>query len=340
MPCKLDPHSVPAQKVIQLFCLLLFTGRPHSLGELASLLHCSKQSVLRLIEQVERSKWLTVDSFIKRRQRFYQARTPAQTPNVTLDAEALGRLLLCRDMAWHILPEAYRDETTQALQGASVLLARFDDRADAFDSYTRVKPKGMIDYSDKEALISTIIRAIREHRLCEIVYQGPRHAEPRTYAAAPYELVVFHEGLYLRCRPEAALDPPEPERDLILAVHRMRDVVAGETRFQPVAVQTKAQQLAGSFGLNQGEPFRVKVRVSAGAALYVRERIWSDDQCIRELPEGAVELEFTSTSEPETVAWVLGFGGEVELLEPARLRPRMRECLARMTRHYEAVVEP
>ena len=102
MPAKKDPYTGPAQKTIGLFGLLLFSGRAHSLEQLAQTFQCSKQTVMRMIESIENSGWLTLDAWNDaKRRKWYQAQTPKKLPNVTLDAEALGRLMLCRDMVWH-----------------------------------------------------------------------------------------------------------------------------------------------------------------------------------------------------------------------------------------------
>jgi predicted DNA-binding transcriptional regulator YafY len=326
MPTKKDPYSGPSQKVIGMFSLFLFSGRAHSLTHLAQTFQCSKQTVLRTVEQIERSHWLTLDTWITGREKFYQARKTQRTPNISLDAEGLGKLLLCRDMVWHLLPDSYRREITRTLQGATTLLPDFDDRDGVMASYTLVKPKGMIDYSNKEFIITDLIRAIREHRLCDIIYISPKHAEPHLYTVAPYQMIVFHESLYLRVRPANMLDTPKDAKDMLLAVHRMRAVATSEVRFKAIRIKKQARQFAGSFGLNQGEPFRVQVRVSPVAALYVSERIWSDDQSIVYAKDGGLTLEFSSTSEKETVAWVLSFGGEMELLFPEPLRDKISAC--------------
>jgi len=326
MPAKKDPYSGPSQKIIGLFSLFLFSGRAHTLSQLAQMFRCSKQTILRMLEQIERSQWLIIDSWTEGREKYYQVRKSKKMPNVFLDAEALGKLLLCRDMVWHMLPENYRKEVTQALQGATTLLPDFDDRDGAMASYTLAKPKGMIDYTDKEILITDLIRAIREHRMCEVHYVSPRHTEPQSYVVAPYQMIVFHEGLYLRCRPKDLLANPTEGWDLILAVHRMREVSPLEEHFRPIKITKDAQQLAGAFGLTQGNPFRVRVKVNPGAALYVQERIWSDDQAITQNEDGSLLLEFTTTSGQETVAWILSFGGEMHLIEPEHLRERIRAC--------------
>ena len=333
MPEKKDPYSGPSQKVVGLFGLLLFSGRAHSLAQLAGAFQCSKQTVLRMMQEIERSGWLTVDTWTdERRRKWYQARTPKKLPNVTLDAEALGQLMLCRDMVWHMLPEGYRSQTTRALQGATVLLPDFDDRAEALAGYVKTKPKGMIDYTGKEQMITTLTRSIRERRFCKIAYRGPKHRRAQTYTVAPYQLVIFHEGLYIRCRPEAALERPGSQPDKTLAIHRMSKVALTSKVFAS-HVGGIAQGPVGPFGLTAGKPFQVKVRIVPKAAMYVRERVWSDDQTIEELEDGGLLLTFTSTSELETLSWVLSFGGEAELLEPEGLR---QELLTRVREIREA----
>lgn len=334
MPHKYDPHSGPSQKVIGMFSMFLFSGRAHSLTQLSTTFRCSKQTILRMLEQIQRSRWLTIDEWTEGREKFYQARKSTRMPNITLDAEALGKLFLCRDMVWHMLPDSYRREVSRALQGASSLLPEFSEDPIMPASYTQAKPKGMIDYTGKETLITDLIRAIREHKICDVHYAGPKHARPKTYTVAPYQVVLFHEGLYLRCRPAPLVPESDASKDMILAIHRMRRVALREERFGPIKMKQDAQQLAGTFGLTQGESFRARVKVSPGAALYVKERIWSDDQKISRKADGSLILEFSTTSEPETIAWVLSFGGEMELLKPESLREKTLAAANRIARFH------
>jgi len=69
-----------------------------------------------------------------------------------------------------------------------------------------------------------------------------------------------------------------------------------------------------------GEPFSATVRFKPAAACYVSERTWSDDQKLTTRGDGSLELEFTATSRPEVISWVLSFGRDAELLTPADLR--------------------
>jgi len=273
-----------------------------------------------MIEQIDRSRGLVLDTWIDNRERMYQARKTRRLPNITLDIDALSKLFLCRDMVWHMLPTNYRKQVTEALEGATTLLPDFDDQEDLKASWVHTKPKGRINYTDKEPLITHTIQGIQEYRFCEIQYKGPGHDKPKTFVVAPFQMIVFNEGLYLRCflrNKEGKLDF---DKDMFLAAHRMYAVQLLEEKFEAITADKDVQQFTGTFGLYKGAPFRVTVRVYKDAAMYVSERVWSEDQELEWSEDGMLLLRFTATSEKETVAWVLSFGGEMELLEPAALR--------------------
>jgi predicted DNA-binding transcriptional regulator YafY len=81
----------------------------------------------------------------------------------------------------------------------------------------------------------------------------------------------------------------------------------------------------GAFGIVGDAPFRVRAIFSQEHGTHIRERIWSDEQTITDLPDGGVELAFTASSKEQVVSWLLGFGGGAQLLEPVSLRGAMRE---------------
>jgi predicted DNA-binding transcriptional regulator YafY len=69
------------------------------------------------------------------------------------------------------------------------------------------------------------------------------------------------------------------------------------------------------------------LRFAPTIATYIRERIWHPSQQITEQPDGSVELEFETAGWKELVRWILSWHPDVEVLEPLRLRERIREKL-------------
>lgn len=322
MPLKQDPWATPGQKVVGLYSLLLFSGREYSLRQLATEFECSKQTVLRMVEQLECSRGVTLDSRLEGRERKYRVRTPERKPNVTLSVDEIQHLLLCRDIVWHLLPEAVRVDLEHGIAKAAVLLPRYEERGEALTSVAGARPKGVVDYSKCQTQVDAIMKALRERRICEVAYHSPERNRPSLLAVAPYQLLAYREGLYVRCRMEKALAEPENFYDPTLALHRMTSVTPTDRKFRAITL-TPGNSGVGGFGLSHGEPFRVVVDIVPKAAMYVRERTWSDDQVITPKKDGGLRLEFTANSRIEVLNWVLSFGGEAVLREPLDIREEL-----------------
>lgn len=69
-----------------------------------------------------------------------------------------------------------------------------------------------------------------------------------------------------------------------------------------------------------GEEYTVVLRFNRSAAKLVRDTIWSEHQEVERLPGGKVQLTLKVNSIPHIGNWVMGWGGAVEVVKPARLR--------------------
>lgn len=325
MQPKKDPYGHQAEKVISLFCILAFTGRKHSLSHLSRILVCSKQTVQRFVEEIERTKQVQIKTWIENKQRWYHVPKMAQRPNFSLAIDDIQQLLLCRDIVLQTLPETIRENITHTIQKSAVLLPDYDAREMALSPVAHAQPKGRVDYSEAHDILRTILRAIQESCICEVKYRSPEWNSARTFAVAPYRLISFREAFYLRCREEKDLAAKDSSRDRTFAVHRIRDIRPTERKFPAIPDTGESDDF---FGLAREEPFHVVVDIVPKAAMYIRERIWSKDQVITPTKDGGLTLEFTATSKPEVLAWILSFGGEAILREPKEMR---KEILDRLT---------
>ena len=331
MPEKKDPYASPAMKVLRLYAMLLYSGQRFSLTELARKCGCSKQTVLRMIDQINRSKWEQVQSWEADGQRYFRAKTPQQRPNLSLDVEAIQHLLLCRDIVWHLLPPAFRHEIEETIFKTTVLLPEFGDRSEAMASLARNYSKGVIDYSKCQEILTSLLEAIQKHRICEVTYRASSN-KTSNMALAPMRLIAYRDGLYIKGRLEKALASPDGYFDPTLAVHRILSLKTTERTF--ARPKNSKRKTGRTFGFMPGEAFPVKVFFKPPAACYVSERTWSDDQKVTTHRDGCLELAFTSTSRPEVISWVLSFGREAELLEPVELRRELKTLVQELATTY------
>lgn len=331
MPAKLAPYSSPSQKVLGLYCLLMFTGRRFTLPQLSRELHCSKQTVMRMVEQIDRSFGGEVESGLEKGKRIYWMPSPKASPQTTLSAEDVQQLELCRTMVLHLLPEGFREQVRRAVAKASTLLADRDKRDKAFTPLAVAEFKGRIDYTPHQDHITALIKGIQDKRTCEITYHAPNNPEPRTYAFAPRQLVSYREALYVTGWRVADRGAADPLRSIMLAVHRLQGVRVQNRAFD---IEPDAGKKAELFGLMEQEPFRGKVKFDKDVAAYVGERMWSEDQAITKYKNGKVLLEFTARSMPEVVSWVLSFGSKAKALAPRELVAQVAEEVRELGKAY------
>ena len=322
------------EKLISLFARLLFTRRRHSLTDLARMLDCSKQTVLRLVEDIERSYKVQIEWSMEGRKRFFRMKTLGQQPPIlNLTPTELHALYMCRAFAQHLLGRGFLEEVTRALDKGRTLLPK--DAGFSSEHFSAYRP-GTIDYTPHQESIRMLLSAMEKKRICKISYQTVMAQKPKTYYIKPYRLFSHQDTVYLHAG--LAGKPGEryrePDFDPLLAVHRIKMVDLDDRFFTIPENYDFEKTFNQNFGIIKQETFEVTVEFTGFAAGFVSERIWSPDQEIKTLPEGVIELTFSASSEPELVSWILSFGDEARLLEPDWLVDEVKEQVARMKEKY------
>jgi proteasome accessory factor B len=93
--------------------------------------------------------------------------------------------------------------------------------------------------------------------------------------------------------------------------------------------------LDSSFGVFQSDGrITVRIHFQPFAAQLVRERVWHHSQKVKELRDGGLELQLQLGSLEEIERWVLSWGDQAVVLEPARLRSRLLDVGQRFVAEY------
>jgi predicted DNA-binding transcriptional regulator YafY len=145
----------------------------------------------------------------------------------------------------------------------------------------------------------------------------------KRYLLEPYHLLAYHGNWYVIGKSMAS------GKIATFAISRIRELRATGEYFEVDAEFDAEAHIASAFGIVRGEePFRVRLRFSVTVAAYIRERVWHPTQRIEEQPDGGIILELETDGWKELVRWILSWQPDVQVLEPARLRERIREKLA------------
>ena len=335
MPKKWNKDSGPGEKLLRLFSLLLFSHERYSLTALAEILECSKQTVLRLIDQLECSGWAKVRREDDGRRALFWIERPGSMPKVSLNAEGLQELMLCRNFLEHMLPKSLDSRADTALRQASAYLPEGDAVSVAgTGALGGAVSKGRIDYAAFRSFLPPLLQAISEKIVCEVAYKSPHAEELRVFDFAPMRLLAHGESLYIagwEVKPKGTPLPVHEDPTTLLA-HRIRNVRLTRRTWTDLPEPNNT----GNFGFMHGKPFSVSVAITTPEAVaYVSERIWSEDQKLDSQTDGSLHLTMTAHSAPEVVSWILSLGSAAEVLTPQWLRDEVAGEIALLHARYK-----
>lgn len=93
-----------------------------------------------------------------------------------------------------------------------------------------------------------------------------------------------------------------------------------------VRVTFNEHEYLDEFGMKKnGDWYAVKLKITGGYAVYVRDRVYGRNQTIEPMGEDAVVLSFEMQNKEDVLSFVLGFGTHCEVLEPAWLAEERKD---------------
>jgi biotin operon repressor len=325
LPNKLDPYKSYGVKLISLFARLMFSSESHSLTDLSRMLGCSKQTVLRLVDDIRRAYGVEIEESIQERRKYFRLKKKTgKTPAIPLTSAEITTLQMCKAFAEHLLGPELIKKASQAIEKSSALAL---DSLRFIPSHFASFRYGYIDYTPHQETIRKIIRAMDDRKICEVTYKAALSDNPKIFCIKPLKLFSYKDTLYLATRLARFPGRPykRPDFDPLLAVHRIQKFENTERSFEFPKTYDFHKQFDGCFGIIKEKPFKVEVEFSGYAANYVAERVWSLDQKLLKFQNGKIKLLFSSKSRPESISLVRSFGNEVCVIKPAWLKRQIKE---------------
>lgn len=190
-------------------------------------------------------------------------------------------------------------------------LARIDPDAQATAPVRQPAPRTGKDFFTR---LNRIDRAIRSRQIITIGYRKTAGGRLEKRAIAPYELHNHSGRFYVWGTDEGGAQPKFFALDRIESI----DAEDGDS-FERDPNLSIDQELRHSFGVwvGSGKPQDIEVEISESRATDVFARRWPAEKSVEFLPSGRLRLTFSVSDAREVVAWVLSFGGEAWIREPA-----------------------
>ena len=246
---------------------------------------------------------------------------------------ALSFVLAARHLD-HLLPPVSRRRLQPHIERARhVLDAAGSAGVRHWPEKVRVLPRGLplepprID----ETVLDTVYEALlAEHRL-SVEYRklGARRAQ--IYEASPLGIVLRDSVIYLVCTLWEYTDVIQ------LVAHRIRKVsLLDKPACAPAGFDLDDYIEQGNFGFPQGgeTTLRLQIIVESWLAEHLAETRLAADQVLTPRRDGRVLVEASAPDTAELRWWLLGFGAQLEVLKPVRLRREFRTIAGALYARY------
>lgn len=174
--------------------------------------------------------------------------------------------------------------------------------------------------SASPALLDDCRRGITERRRLRLLYYSAHRNAERKRVVQPYHLHHWRGEPYLI----AWCEWRHAFRDFFLGRIREWTLLSLPDAFAREATFNAEEYLGPGFALHHGEALvTVRLHFSPYQARWVRERHYHPSQHCTESSDGSLEMTLEVAGTSEIRRWLLGFGAEVEVLEPLSLRAEM-----------------
>lgn len=191
--------------------------------------------------------------------------------------------------------------------------------------------KGVKDYTGEEVteIIDKLANAILLERKCDTRYDSRASGMVKELRLMPLHFFEYAGGLYIFAQAEGRTDVR------MYAVERFLGVEMTEEKYEYPEGFDPIKRLESTFTIfDEKKPTTFRIRFSAEQAKYIAERRWAAKQKIEEQPDGSIILTMTTMGHWDVIRWVMGYGAEAELLEPATLRAEIAQALAAAAGKY------
>ncbi len=180
-------------------------------------------------------------------------------------------------------------------------------------------------------LIDRLARAAASRQELRLLYRKPNRKPAEQRLVHPIHVANVNGDWYL-----FAFDLLRNDiRTFVPA--RIQEAIPTGNSFAITQPFDLSQLLRDSFGVHSSSGhFKVVVQFTPEVADYIREKRWHPSQELVDLPNGGVEIRLLLGSLIEIRRWILGWGPDARVLEPASLAEDLRDSARRITRQYPA----
>jgi predicted DNA-binding transcriptional regulator YafY len=186
------------------------------------------------------------------------------------------------------------------------------------------------DLADKMSIHQRLVRAIERKRAVEIEYQSYTEWERITTKLQPYQVLFSRRSWYVIGRSSLHGEVRIFNLLRIASLKELNERFRAPRNFDLDTYLGNAWHLMPSAGRDSHVVIRFKPLVAGNVA----EVMWHKTQRTTFLPDGSLEFRATVSGLNEIAWWILGYGDQAEVLQPATLRRQVAQRALNMAAMY------
>ncbi|MCW5850788.1 MAG: WYL domain-containing protein [Anaerolineae bacterium] len=246
--------------------------------------------------------------------------------------EAMAMHLAARLMATRT--DKHNPHAASALRKVGVALERL---APLMSQHVAASADSMDDQAQRHdpvylEVLEGLTRAWSERRKVKVWHQHEETRQVHTYVFAPYFIESYAVGQTTHVI--GWRQPPDAMRTLKL--ERIRRIERLDEPYEIAADFDVRQALAGAWGIwyTEEEPVEVVLKFTPRAANRVRETRWHRSERLEVQSDGSVIWQAMIDEPREMLPWIRGWGADVEVVAPAKLRAALTDETRRLAQVY------
>jgi predicted DNA-binding transcriptional regulator YafY len=250
--------------------------------------------------------------------------------NFTPD-EALALIVLCHDMGNGGGLPFFGPARSAAIKLESALPGRLRQQLHDLSEAVQIQPPPRNPLAGQRPIYEQLLDAVSARRAVRIVYDSLTEWKQIRTKLNPYRLLFSRRSWY-------AIGRSSMHRGVrTFNVGRILSLQPTEDQFKIPRGFSVERYLGNAWHLipEPGPDRQVVVRFSKKVARNVAEVAWHKTQQLDFSPDGSLTYRATVSGLGEIAWWILGYGDQAEVLEPAELRRSIAEHAARMVSSYQ-----
>jgi proteasome accessory factor B len=268
--------------------------------------------------------------FDRKEQRFSIPGASFLPPTDFTAEETLSLLALAAEMGRNETLPFYEAAYTAALKLKANLPAPLRQELGQMTRAIKIRLHQVGNLTGKSDIYQTLVQAIEIRRVVQINYDSYTEWERITTKLRPYQLLFSRRSWYVIGRSSLHREVRMFNVTRILSLKLLSERFVIPRTFELDRYLGNAWHLIPSAGRDSHVVVRFKPLVAGNVA----EVIWHKTQRTKFLSDGSLEFRVTVSGLNEVAWWILGYGDQAEVLQPARLRRLVAQRAQNMAAMY------